>query len=111
MMVLSTMGMLFIVIFEKFKRAKPAIFTLNNNFCFSFDTENGISVKSKGYTKPAASPNDEPIQVIEGSYTFLDAYGKFQTIHYIADELGYRAYGDGIPQPHEDLLKSLAHRR
>ncbi len=49
--------------------------------------------------KPPAGPNEEPVQVIEGSYSYVDPAGKSQTINYIADEAGYRAFGDGIPQP------------
>ena len=45
-------------------------------------------MQSKGYIKPAATPTDEPIQVIEGSYQYVDGFGKLQTISYIADENG-----------------------
>lgn len=73
----------------------------------SFDSDNGISVKSKGYLKPPSAHNEEPVQVIEGSYSYVDVYGKPQTIQYVADENGYRAFGESIPQPSEAIKKSL----
>lgn len=70
-----------------------------NLFLYRFDSTNGLSVKSKGYVKPPVAPDQGPIQAIEGSYSYVDALGKPQTINYVADENGYRAYGDSIPQP------------
>lgn len=78
---------------------KELILMVTYLFLRRFDSSNGLSVKSKGYLKPPVGPNEQPSQAIEGSYSYVDAYGKPQTINYIADENGYRAYGDGIPQP------------
>lgn len=78
-------------------------------FC-RFDSDNGISVKAKGFVKPPPAANEEPIQVIEGSYTYYDHEGKPVSISYVADENGYRASGDAIPQPHEAIAKALKYQ-
>lgn len=77
-------------------------------FYFSFDTDNGISVKSKGYLKNPQAQNEDAIQVIEGSYSYYDRDGKPVSISYIADEAGYRAFGDAIPTPPEEYVRAIA---
>ncbi|CAG7722202.1 unnamed protein product, partial [Allacma fusca] len=45
---------------------------------------------------PEADP-EEQIQVIQGSYSYIDPEGNTITVTYIADENGFQPTGDHLP--------------
>lgn len=72
---------------------------------YSFQTNNGISQQAKGYM------NAQGKYVQEGSYTLYTPEGVPVSISYIADENGYQAVGDAIPQPDPVIAKAIAYQR
>jgi hypothetical protein len=54
----------------------------------AFENTDGSAAEQKGYTKPGVDADGKPaeIQVMEGSYTYVDPEGKVITVKYIADE-------------------------
>ncbi|XP_065205370.1 endocuticle structural glycoprotein SgAbd-2-like [Planococcus citri] len=73
------------------------------SFQYGYQQSNGASVSAKGYLNQAGK------QVIEGSYSFVDAAGVPVQIQYVADENGYQAVGDSIPQPDPVIAKAVAY--
>ncbi|XP_065205368.1 larval cuticle protein LCP-22-like [Planococcus citri] len=78
---------------------------VDNSFSYAFQTSNGISQQAKGYI----NQNGKFVQ--EGSYTLYTPEGIPVSISYIADENGYQAVGDAIPQPDPVIAKAIAYQR
>lgn len=77
---------------------------------FQYETSNGISAHEQGYVKNAGHKEHET-QVAEGYYSYVGQDGKKITVHYSADENGFRATGDHLPTPPpvpKEILESLA---
>lgn len=96
---------------------KHAVITQTNDqrgkdgsYGFNYETSNGISAHEQGYTKNAGHKEHET-QVAEGYYSYIGQDGKKITVHYSADENGFRAQGDHLPTPPpvpKEILESLA---
>lgn len=56
------------------------------DFLFSYKTTNGIEARQTSYM-------NGPYRVTQGYYSYLGGDGKPYTVHYIADQNGYRASG------------------
>ncbi|XP_017775289.1 PREDICTED: flexible cuticle protein 12-like [Nicrophorus vespilloides] len=69
----------------------------DGSYRFNFETENKITQQESGELKNVGT-EDEVISV-EGSYSYEGPDGVTYTVHYIADENGFRAFGDHIPTP------------
>lgn len=70
----------------------------DGSYKFQFEGANGIQQQEHGYVKNAGQ-KDHEIQVAEGYYSYVDEHGHPITVHYIADENGFRATGDHLPTP------------
>lgn len=82
----------------------------DGSYAFAYETGNGISAHEQGYTKNAGHKEHET-QVAEGYYSYVGKDGKKITVHYSADENGFRATGDHLPTPPpvpKEILESLA---
>lgn len=49
--------------------------------------------------------------IVEGSYTYYSKEGNPITINYVADQNGYQASGDSIPQPDQAIVKAVEYLR
>lgn len=65
----------------------------------SFETENGIKVKSRGAHKQLGRNAEQSGMVSEGSYAYTAPDGTPISVKWVADENGYRATGDHLPTP------------
>ncbi|XP_054256894.1 uncharacterized protein LOC128981925 [Macrosteles quadrilineatus] len=87
----------------------------DGSFAYDFETENGIALQATGGVKQL-SPKEQA-QVIQGQYSYTAPDGTVITTSYTADENGFVAHGDHLPQaPTEPELppliaKSLAYIR
>lgn len=82
----------------------------DGSYAFAYETNNGISAHEQGYTKNAGHKEHET-QVAEGYYSYVGKDGKKITVHYSADENGFRAQGDHLPTPPpipKEIQESLA---
>ena len=82
----------------------------DGSYAFNYETGNGISAHEQGFTKNAGQ-KDHEVQVAEGYYSYVGKDGKKITVHYSADENGFRATGDHLPTPPpvpKEILESLA---
>lgn len=82
----------------------------DGSYVTSYETSNGISAQEHGYVKNARSKEHET-QVAEGYYSYIGKDGKKITVHYSADENGFRAHGDHLPTPPpvpKEIQESLA---
>lgn len=70
----------------------------DGSYKYQFETANGIHQHEEGHVKNAGQ-KDHEIQVAEGFYSYTDEHGHVVTVHYIADENGFRATGDHLPTP------------
>ncbi|KAG5676767.1 hypothetical protein PVAND_006576 [Polypedilum vanderplanki] len=68
-----------------------------NNFKFAYETSDGVSRQEEGELKNEGS-EDEAL-VVRGSVTWTSPEGEVFTLNFVADENGYRATGDHLPQP------------
>lgn len=76
----------------------------DGSYSYAYRTSNGISAEESGVGGVSA----------QGSYDFVSSDGVPVSIQYIADENGYRATGDLIPQPPaipEYILRALEYIR
>lgn len=62
----------------------------DGTYSYAWGTSNGINAEESGVGGVIA----------QGSYDYISSDGVPVSIQYIADENGYRATGDAIPQPH-----------
>lgn len=67
-----------------------------DSYQYSYETSNGIKAQSAGQLKPV---DKESAIVQQGEYSYRAPDGQEIKITYIADENGYQATGDAIPQP------------
>lgn len=65
-------------------------------YALSYLTGDGIAVAEQGALKPTADGTGS-VLVKQGSYAYVGDDGRTYTVHYVADENGYRAYGDHLP--------------
>ncbi|XP_017775293.1 PREDICTED: pupal cuticle protein 20-like [Nicrophorus vespilloides] len=92
--------------------AGAAILRFNNqnqgdgSYKFEFETENKISQQETGELKNDGS--QEGAQSVEGSYSYMGDDGKTYTVHYVADENGFRPVGDHIAEEIQTLAKNAA---
>lgn len=77
-------------------------------FC-SYETDHGIKVDVQGYLKNPGTENEA--QVIQGSYSYYAPDGTPILVTYTADENGYVAQGDHLPQPSPAIAKALEYQR
>lgn len=78
--------------------------------CYSFlhryETSDGQKREEHAQT---IVQNDEPQQVVSGSYSFVDPKtNKEYTVHYTADKDGFHATGDHLPKAAEPLSMPMA---
>lgn len=69
----------------------------DDSYHYSFETSNGIKAQSAGQLKSV--DKDSAAIVAQGDYSYTAPDGQEVKITYIADENGYQATGDAIPQP------------
>ncbi|XP_017775291.1 PREDICTED: pupal cuticle protein 20-like [Nicrophorus vespilloides] len=92
--------------------APTSILRFNNqnqgdgSYKFEFETENKISQQETGELKNDGS--QEGAQSVEGSYSYMGDDGKTYTVHYVADENGFRPVGDHIAEEIQTLAKNAA---
>lgn len=67
--------------------------------CNSFETENGIRVESSGAHRMLTKNTKPSGMASEGSYSYTAPDGTPISVKWVADENGYRAYGDHLPTP------------
>ncbi|XP_012267396.2 endocuticle structural glycoprotein SgAbd-1-like [Athalia rosae] len=82
----------------------------DGSYAYSYDTENGISVKEQGQPKLLAA--GVPAQVVTGEYSYPAPDGRQIVVRYYADETGFHATGDHLPVPPPipvAIQKSLAY--
>ena len=62
-----------------------------------------------GYADPNSSKSEsrKADGTVTGSYNYIDSDGKLQTVHYIADEQGFRVAGTNIPVAVYELPKPV----
>lgn len=65
-------------------------------YALSYLTGDGIAVSEQGALKPTAD-GQRSVLVKQGSYAYVADDGRTYTVHYVADEQGYRAFGDHLP--------------
>lgn len=76
---------------------------------YSYETDNGIKVDVQGYLKNAGTENEA--QAIQGSYSYYAPDGTPISVTYTADENGFVAQGDHLPQPSPLIAKALEYQR
>lgn len=65
-------------------------------YALSYLTGDGIAVAEQAALKPTADGTDN-VLVKQGSYAHVGDDGRTYTTHWVADELGFRAFGDHLP--------------
>ncbi|KAF0309080.1 Pupal cuticle protein [Amphibalanus amphitrite] len=76
-------------------------------FRYDFETSNGIVVEAAGENRQIG---DAEGMVMRGSYSYTSPEGVDVTIEWLADETGFHAVGDQVPEMPEyvkQLLKTL----
>ncbi|XP_072386594.1 uncharacterized protein [Diabrotica undecimpunctata] len=64
------------------------------SYRFAYETDNNILHEEEGHQETIGA---EQGNVVHGSYTYQSPEGQTFTVHYIADENGFRATGDHLP--------------
>lgn len=75
----------------------------------SYESGNGIHAEETGYIKNKGDEKHESL-VQQGTVTYHDEHGHPITLHYIADENGFRPQGEHLPTPPpipEDIQKAM----
>lgn len=68
-------------------------------FALSYSSANGIAATQQGALKPIQTENGlKNVLVQQGAYSYWGPDKKLYTVRYIADETGFHAFGDHIPQ-------------
>lgn len=78
----------------------------DGSYQYLYETGNGISAQEQGYVKNAGVKDGE-IQVQQGYYSYTAPDGHPITVHYTADENGFKAEGAHLPTP-PPLPKEIA---
>lgn len=68
-----------------------------SGYKFGYEAANGIQVIEQGQVKNEGTK--EEANVAEGYYSYKGDDGKEYSVHYVADENGFRAVGDHLPTP------------
>ncbi|XP_028138585.2 pupal cuticle protein 20-like [Diabrotica virgifera virgifera] len=79
------------------------------SYRFAYETDNSISHEEEGHQETIGA---EQGNIVHGSYTYQSPEGQTFTVHYIADENGFRATGDHLPVAPpvpEAIQRSLNH--
>nr|AJF83751.1 cuticle protein [Sitodiplosis mosellana] len=94
----------------------------DGSFSYSFETGNHIKQQANGYHKTVLVPrlradgsetgelDSADVIVQTGSYSYIAPDGTVISVHYIADENGFQAFGDHLPTPPpipEPILNAL----
>lgn len=74
-------------------------------FRYSYETGDGTKSFLEGEVKEVE--NEEFVNVVRGSYTYVGDDGKTYTVNYVADENGFQAEGEHIPVSPEAIAKSI----
>ncbi|CAL8102798.1 unnamed protein product [Orchesella dallaii] len=70
----------------------------DGTFKWASETSDGTKLQQSGYIKPGPDP-ESPIQVIEGSYSYISPEGEQIDLKYIADENGFQPDAAHLPTP------------
>merc|ERR1712011_57665 len=84
--------------------------TEKQEYSFSYEAENGISVSESGVQKQIGDKPEEAGTVSQGKFSYPEE-GVTYTITWVADENGFQAKGDHLPTPPpmpEHVVKILA---
>lgn len=76
----------------------------------SYATSNGISHDVEGKvlaSRTKSAEGAEGSSAVTGSYSYTGPDGVLYTVKYIADELGFRAYGDHLPKLSEEAQRAI----
>merc|ERR1711911_404119 len=72
--------------------------TEKQEYSFSYETENGISVSESGAQKQIGDKPEEAGTVSQGKFSYPEGAVTY-TITWVADENGFQATGDHLPTP------------
>ncbi|ODM90379.1 Larval cuticle protein LCP-17 [Orchesella cincta] len=81
----------------------------DGTFKWASELSDGTKLEQSGYVKAGPDP-EKPIQVIEGSYSYITPEGETINLKYIADENGFQPEGVHLPTPPpipEEIQKAL----
>merc|ERR1712137_490327 len=84
--------------------------TEKQEYSFSYETENGISVSESGVQKQIGDNPEEAGTVSQGKFSYPEGSVTY-TVSWVADENGFQATGDHLPTPPpmpEHVVKMLA---
>jgi len=70
----------------------------DGTFRWVSELSDGTKLQQSGYVKDGPDP-ENPIQVIEGAYSYTSPEGEQISLTYIADERGFLPSGDHLPTP------------
>merc|ERR1712137_833912 len=87
--------------------------TEKQEYFFSYETENGISVSESGVQKQIGDKPEEAGTVSPGKFSYPEGAVTY-TVSWVADENGFQATGDHLPTPPpmpEHVVKLLADLR
>ncbi|XP_011181383.2 uncharacterized protein LOC105211570 [Zeugodacus cucurbitae] len=81
-------------------RIPPRWNTLASAQQYQYHTQDGFGQYSYGYGEPLSTKQEVRTQdgITRGSYTYLDADGKLQTVTYTADADGFHVAGTNLPK-------------
>merc|ERR1712198_819424 len=72
--------------------------TEKQEYSFSYEAENGISVSESGVQKQIGDKPEEAGTVSQGKFSYPEGSVTY-TINWVADENGFQAKGDHLPTP------------
>merc|ERR1712243_112054 len=72
--------------------------TEKQEYSFSYETENGISVSESGKQKQFGDKPEDAGTVSQGKYSYPEDSVTY-TVTWVADENGFQATGDHLPTP------------
>jgi hypothetical protein len=74
-----------------------------------FHAQDELGQYNYGYSNPNSAKQETKSAdgVVKGTYSYIDAYGKMQTVNYISDALGFRAVGTNFPHADEAMLEPI----
>ena len=72
--------------------------TEKQEYSFSYEAENGISVSESGVQKQIGDKPEESGTVSQGKFSYPEGSVTY-TINWVADENGFQAKGDHLPTP------------